>query len=200
MIWELFCMLVSFFGLAIRVLTVGYTPHKTSGRNTKEQIAETLNTTGIYSVVRHPLYLGNFFMWLGIALFAHTIWVTVIFILAYWVYYERIMFAEEAFLRNKFGQAYASWTEKTPAFIPCFRNYAPSSLPFSVKTVLRREYNGLLAVIVVMFVFEMLGDWVVEHKVEVDVHWAVLLGSGCILWGVLRFLKKRTRLLNVDGR
>jgi len=67
-IYEISCLLVSLFGLAIRVYTIGHTPSKTSGRNIKEQVAESLNTTGIYSVVRHPLYLGNFFMWLGPAM------------------------------------------------------------------------------------------------------------------------------------
>ena len=59
---------MSFFGLGIRVFTVGFTPKNTSGRNTAEQIADVLNTSGIYSMVRHPLYVGNFFMWLGIGL------------------------------------------------------------------------------------------------------------------------------------
>ena len=70
-LWEIFCLLISFFGLGIRVLTVGHTPKGTSGRNTKEQVADTLNTTGMYSIVRNPLYFGNFFMGLGAALFAH---------------------------------------------------------------------------------------------------------------------------------
>jgi protein-S-isoprenylcysteine O-methyltransferase Ste14 len=51
--------------LAIRCYTVGHTPANTSGRNTEGQLADTLNTSGIDSTVRHPLYLGNFFMWLG---------------------------------------------------------------------------------------------------------------------------------------
>ncbi len=57
MIWELFCLSISFMGLGIRALTIGQTPRRTSGRNTKKQVAESLNTTGIYSLVRHPLYL-----------------------------------------------------------------------------------------------------------------------------------------------
>ena len=32
----------------------------TSGRNTHDQVADSLNTSGIYSIVRHPLYVGNF--------------------------------------------------------------------------------------------------------------------------------------------
>ena len=121
----LFCMLVTFFGFAIRIYTVGHTPVNTSGRNAKYQIADTLNTTGIYSTVRHPLYLGNFFMWLGPVLLTGHVWFIIVFCLGYWLYYERIMYSEEQFLRRKFGDVYTSWAEKVPAFVPSFK-FRPS--------------------------------------------------------------------------
>ena len=58
--WEAGCLLVSLAGLIIRAVVVGYVPEGTSGRNTLGQEAVLLNTTGMYSIVRHPLYLGNF--------------------------------------------------------------------------------------------------------------------------------------------
>ena len=99
--YALSCLFVALFGQFIRLITVGYTADLTSGRNTEGQLANVLNTKGIYSIVRHPLYLGNFFMWLGLCLLIQDLWFTISFILIYWVYYERIMFAEEAFLINK---------------------------------------------------------------------------------------------------
>ena len=89
--WESFCLLISFTGFGLRVVTVGYVPEGTSGRNTEEQIADTLNTTGIYSVTRNPLYLGNFLMGLGPALFTNLWYLAAIYILAFWLYYERII-------------------------------------------------------------------------------------------------------------
>ena len=59
---------ISVLGFLIRFYTIGTTPEGTSGRNRKEQIAKVLNTTGIYSIVRHPLYLGNYLIWVGLAL------------------------------------------------------------------------------------------------------------------------------------
>ena len=47
-------VLISCIGFVIRAITIGTTPRNTSGRNTKEQIAEVVNKTGIYSTVRHP--------------------------------------------------------------------------------------------------------------------------------------------------
>ncbi len=116
---------VGLFGLLIRAYTIGYTKKHTSGRNTGEgQIAEELNTKGIYSLTRNPLYLGNYFMWLSLAMMTGFIGFVVLFTLIFWIYYERIIYAEEQFLRKKFGDKYLCWASKTPIFIPYkFKNY-----------------------------------------------------------------------------
>lgn len=93
-IWEISCLTISFISLFIRCLTIGYVPKGTSGRNTKQQKADVLNTTGMYSIVRHPLYLGNFLIMLGVVMFTQVWWVILIAILSFWLYYERIIFTE----------------------------------------------------------------------------------------------------------
>jgi protein-S-isoprenylcysteine O-methyltransferase Ste14 len=199
-LWEIFCLCVSFFGLGIRVFTIGHTPRGTSGRNTREQIAETLNTSGIYSAVRHPLYLGNFFIWLGIVLFAHQWSLTLICVLSYWLYYERIMFTEEAYLRKKFGSQFEDWADKTPAIIPSFKNWKKANLTFSLRNVLKREYNGFFVIILSMSLLEFTGNIFVKGKPEFGMMWNIILGVGFSLWLTLRTLKKRTTLLHVEGR
>ena len=138
---------LSIMGFYIRAVSIGTTPKGTSGRNTKSQVAESLNMSGIYSMVRHPLYLGNYLMWIGIVAFTFNIYFVIIVSLAFWLYYERIMFAEERFLERKFGEEYLNWSKKVPAFLPCFRKYKKSTVPFSLKSVLRREYSGVLATV-----------------------------------------------------
>ena len=199
-LWEAACLIISFLGLAIRILTIGYTPRRTSGRNTKEQVADVLNTTGMYSVVRNPLYLGNFFMGLGIALVVHLWWFTLIYTLAFWLYYERIIFAEEAFLRNKFGSQFLDWADSTPVFVPKLRKYKKAHLPFSWRNVLKREYNGFFIVIVVMFILETVGEVFAEGELDFDSGWILLLCAGFIVWLTLRTIKKRTNLFKVEGR
>ncbi|HDP35649.1 MAG TPA: hypothetical protein ENN29_11145 [Candidatus Hydrogenedentes bacterium] len=200
--WELLCLFVSYFGLAIRAYTVGHAPARTSGRNTETQIADVLNTTGAYSMLRNPLYLGNFFMGLGIFMFAFHIWILCVYVLFFWLYYERIILAEEAYLSEKFGDEYLRWADKTPVFFPNPTLYAPPALPFSLKTVLRREYSGFFAVIVVMFLLEVIGDMFINHTLWVPVEpwWLMLLAFGAMVWFTLRSLKKYTRILRVDGR
>ena len=87
--YEILCLLISISGFFMRVATVGFTPRDTSGRNIDKQIAGELNTSGAYSVVRHPLYVGNFFMWLGPALLTGNFWFVISFCFFYWIYYER---------------------------------------------------------------------------------------------------------------
>jgi protein-S-isoprenylcysteine O-methyltransferase Ste14 len=129
-IWQMFCLAISFMGLAIRILTVGRAPLGTSGRNTREQVANTLNTTGIYSLVRHPLYLGNYLILIGMALWPHIWWLAVLTSCFFALYYERIMLAEEAFLREKFGEFLKPGRQRPPLL---FRECAVGSPPQSVS-------------------------------------------------------------------
>ena len=198
--YEILFLLVSIFGELIRSYTVGHVPKNTSGRNVIDQLAEELNTTGIYSVVRNPLYVGNFFMWLGPVLFLRSIWCIIIFILAYWLYYERIIFAEEQFLRRKFGETYDSWTFKVRSVIPGFGNYIPSELKFSVKNVLSREYNSITNVFIVFSLLDVMRNLAITGKVYLEPLYMSMLIAAAIFWCVVRYLVKKTRFLYVDGR
>lgn len=199
--FEYVCLGISLLGLLIRIITVGHTPKNTSGRNTTEgQLAEELNTTGIYSVVRHPLYLGNFFMWLGVAMLTENAWFSIAFVFFYAFYYERIMYAEENFLRNKFGQTYLSWAREVPAFVPSLKNYAKAKYSFSLKKVLKKEKNGLCAVFLLFWIFDLVGDFVEKEPFEFETgfwfYGAIITTS---IYLILKVMKKR-KLLDETNR
>jgi protein-S-isoprenylcysteine O-methyltransferase Ste14 len=198
---ELIFLGVSLFGQVIRIFTVGFAPKNTSGRNTATgQIADELNVTGIYSILRHPLYLGNFFMWLGPVLFLRDVWFTVIFGLIYWLYYERIMFAEEQFLRRKFGETYDKWSETVSSFIPYSLNYLPPKLPFSVRNVLKREYNSFVNIFVIFTLLDIFRNYFLSERIYLTNMWIYLSGSAILLWIVIRTIHKHTQWLEADGR
>ena len=198
-LWEIVCLTVSMAGLLLRILTVGFVPEGTSGRNTKSQVAKELNTTGMYSVVRNPLYLGNFIIWLGLSMFVRIWWLSLIIILIFWIYYERIIFAEEEFLRSKFGSSYLKWAEKTPVFIPKFYQWQSPSYSFSLRTALKGEYSGFFAIIVTFTFMEMVGDYVLTGTWDYDPMWQIISLSGLFIYIVLRIMKKK-HLLDVKGR
>lgn len=197
--WEVLCVLLSLFGLFIRVFTVGFVPKGTSGRNTKTQKAEVLNTTGMYSIVRHPIYLGNFIIFLGMLLFTQVWWLVLIGVLGFFLYYERIILAEEEFLHKKFGHQFLSWAERTPVFLPRFKNWQKPALPFSLKTVLKREYTTLFIITTYFPIVDTLADFINEGKLEIDTPWLILFIIGCLAYVILRSLKK-LKMLEVEGR
>ncbi|MDM7992608.1 MAG: isoprenylcysteine carboxylmethyltransferase family protein [Candidatus Fermentibacter sp.] len=195
-LWEMLCLLVSLSGLAVRAVTVGYASAGTSGRNTRRQVADSLNTTGPYSLVRHPLYLGNFLMALGVFLFLRVWWLPLVYSLAFALYYERIMFAEEAFLRGKFGVEYIAWAVGTPAFVPGRSRWRAPGRPFAWRTVAKRESQSLAAVCIAMFVLEVLGDIRHTGAVIADPIWVWITASSILLYAMIRILRKTTRILD----
>jgi hypothetical protein len=154
----------------------------------------------MYSVVRNPLYLGNYLMFLGVALFPRAWWLPALMTLLFWLYYERIVFAEEAFLRQKFGQQFEEWSRRTPAFIPRASLWQRPSLSFSFKTVLKREYSGLMGLAVVFFCLELLEHYEVEGRFHLEISWAIFMGGSAALYLILRTFKKRSSLLDVEQR
>jgi len=199
-IWARLCLGLSLSGLFIRCLTIGYTPAKTSGRNTSRQVADQLNTTGIYSLVRHPLYLGNFLIGLGACLAPFVWWLPLMYCLLFCAYYERIMFAEEAFLHRVFGQEFDDWAAKTPTFVPRSTKWRQPPLPFSFRNVLRREYTGLMVVILCNAGVQFTEHLIIDHRIVYETFWVSFLIAGTATYFVLKSLKAYTTLLDVHGR
>lgn len=195
--YELICLLVSLFGFFIRIYTVGYSSKNTSGRNTEEQVADSLNTDGFYSIVRHPLYLANFFMWLGIAMYTLDDWFILIFLLLFWIYYERIMFAEEQYLRKKFDNEYLDWASRTPPFIPNFKRWKKPAASFDVSKVIRNEKTGLLALFATIFLFELLPNILIGKELSVGENfWLYGLLFALSTYCVIKILEKTNYLIN----
>jgi len=196
-IWLLVCICISALGQFIRAMVIGFVPKNTSGRNIVGQKADVLNTKGIYSIVRHPLYLGNYFMWLGPILYTCSIPFALICSLLFWIYYERIMFAEESFLRGKF-EGYEDWSSKTPAFWPDFSKWVPAQLSFSLTNVIRREFYGVVAVVFSFAFVNILH--LITDKLEFipSKGWLLVMSISLLLFIVLRLVKKKTNLLRTD--
>jgi protein-S-isoprenylcysteine O-methyltransferase Ste14 len=200
LIWEFIASAFGFLGVAIRAYAVGCAPNRTSGRNTKEQVADELNTTGIYSIVRHPLYLGNTLMWFSVALFAESWSVAVVILLVSTLYHERIIYAEETFLERKFGSAFREWAARTPAVWPKISAWRSPSLPFAWRHALQREYLGLFGLITAFLAVDIVSESFCLREFELNQVWFGIWLAALVMFLIVRFLRKRTRLLCVAGR
>ncbi len=76
-----------------------------------------LVTTGVFSRVRHPMYLGTFLVYLALAigtksLLSMGLWIVVFMI------YDLMASYEERLLESKFGAEYANYRAKVRKWIP----------------------------------------------------------------------------------
>jgi protein-S-isoprenylcysteine O-methyltransferase Ste14 len=183
--WELGCLAISLSGLFVRCMTVAFIREGSSGRELSTPRADRLNTSGLYSVVRNPLYLGNMIIWFGIISMLHQWWLSGLILLISYIYHRTIIVAEEAYLSSRFGADYLAWRQRTPAFIPDFRRWIPPELPFSGVMILRREYSGLFQVIAAFALMNMVLHHAVTGVWVLDSVFMNLLIEGAVLCGMI---------------
>jgi protein-S-isoprenylcysteine O-methyltransferase Ste14 len=200
-VFDWLCIGVSATGLALRVAVAGCVARRTSGRNTRKgQVADALNTTGLYSVVRHPLYLANGAIFTGFLLATGSFWFVLAGALVCFLYYERIAYCEEEFLLGRFGDAYRSWASVTPALMPRLSGWVPPALPFCWRTAVKREYQTVCTALIAFVVLDHLEDAVALGRVEFEGEATVLLGITAAVFVVTRWIRTETRWLHVAGR
>jgi protein-S-isoprenylcysteine O-methyltransferase Ste14 len=197
-VWQLVSLAIALSGLAIRVVAVGTAPSGTSERSTASPRASQLRTTGIYSIVRHPLYVGNTLTAIGLACFTTAWYLPVIVGLLGLLYHERIAVREEVFLEERFGGQFRAWAHRVPAMIPRLSGYVRSDTPFVWRRVLGREFHGLFVIGAALFVLDLMRSALATGRLVFDPLWTsvFLLTAAVFLIAVL--LKKRTNLLTVE--
>jgi len=131
-------------GTVVRALVVGFEPDSNS--QTRRMGARALHTLGPYAVMRHPLYLGNALIVLGLACIVNEPVAWALGGLAFLGSTAIIVHAEEALLAERFGEAWASWARAVPLVSLDPRRWrAVRGLAFDWRTALRRELNPLVA-------------------------------------------------------
>ena len=163
-------VLIAMMGILLRCATVAFAPDGTSSRDTRALRAPSLNVTGMYSLMRHPLYTGNALMWIGVAMSTRVWWLVLIVGLAYALYIERVMAFEETFLEQSFGDQFCRWAAETQAFVPRWSGWRPAQGPFAWRRV-ASEHNGLLAIAVAFPLLQLgslgggvtLAEWSLKH-------------------------------------
>jgi protein-S-isoprenylcysteine O-methyltransferase Ste14 len=79
---------------------------------------QRLVTYGIFRWVRNPLYVGNFFIWMGFVVISGVMWFLPVAIVIFAVEYTLIVAYEEGVLESIFGREYLDYKQTTPRWFP----------------------------------------------------------------------------------
>lgn len=88
-------------GLALRIWAAGHV-----------EKSREVTSSGPYRFTRHPLYLGSTILGLGVAIAANHLWLGVAVVAYLVATLSAAILAEEAHLREKFGDAYDAYAHK----------------------------------------------------------------------------------------
>jgi protein-S-isoprenylcysteine O-methyltransferase Ste14 len=153
-------------------------------------------TGGVYSLVRNPMYVGNFFLLIGLA-FASDSWLFVLAGVPLSLFMHRaIIAAEENFLRNKFGAEFDQFCATTPRWVPKLSGWgkAFAGMHFNWTRVLAKEYftpfDYFAAVCIVIGVNLWVKDRADDHP-NLFMLVIAMIVLRLVLWSIGSRLKKK---------
>lgn len=100
--------------LTISGLLAGFGLNTVFGKTREEP---QVITTGVFSIVRHPIYLGSILLYLGFILLSLSLLSVLVWILII-VFYYMISRYEEKLLTQRFGSAYEGYKKKVSMLFP----------------------------------------------------------------------------------
>ena len=194
-IWTITGIVIACAGEVIRMIAVGYAHSGTSGRENFLK-AESLNTTGLYSLVRNPLYWGNGLIFAGLlTVFAQPLALTV-FIAFLFIQYHFIVLAEEEFLFQQHGQTYTDYCDRVNRWLPRFNDYAHPGQRFDRRKVFFKENDSCFNLILAALLILAWKDHVFFGRFG---HPVILAGAVVLLlifYIFVKILKKKARARN----
>jgi protein-S-isoprenylcysteine O-methyltransferase Ste14 len=133
--------LIAVVGQACRICTIGLAYIIRGGKDHKVY-AEELVTSGLYSHVRNPMYVGNFFLIMGLAVASNSWVFALVGIPLALGMHRAIVAAEENFLRNKFGAQFDAYCARVHRWVPRLPGLLTTvrSMQFEWRRVVAKEY------------------------------------------------------------
>lgn len=77
-----------------------------------------LMTAGPYAIVRNPLYVGNWLLWTGFAVWSRLLWMIPVAWIIFFFQYRAIAGWEAAFIRSKYPGAYDDYARAVRPWMP----------------------------------------------------------------------------------
>ena len=192
---DVIAVLMALSGLALRTTVIGYAYIKRGGLN-KKVYARNLVTEGMFGICRNPLYVGNLLIYTGVFLKHGNPWVASIGILSFLFMYQCIVYAEEDYLRNKFGGGYEAYCADVSRWLPRFSNFAKAveGMAFNLNRVIGKDYSTISATLIALVlaeIYEHLAQPAPDQGGTDLLLLAALIALIGLTTGVVRILKKR---------
>ena len=89
-----------------------------------------------------------------------------------------------------------SWKKITPKLIPNFFIYKKSSNKFNYKSLLRREYSGLLAILICIAYIDTLQTYISSSHLLISNNLLYLIITMITISLILKYLRKNTTILD----
>jgi protein-S-isoprenylcysteine O-methyltransferase Ste14 len=183
-------LLISLLGETIRITAVGYSFTGTSGRETYLK-ADALNTTGIYSIVRNPLYIGNFLMFTGIVLVFSNIFAVIVFAVFLILQYYFIILAEENYLQGEYDRLYDNYCSQVRRIIPGFKNYRKNKNPFNLKKIFLKENDSIFNLLIMFLLVLLYKERVYNGRINQPLIFIIPGGILIVAYVLLKVIKKK---------
>ena len=124
-----------------------------------------LITTGPFSYVRNPLYVGNILMYFGAGVMANTPILALIALIFFFWQYSLIVSLEEEYLRKTFTNEFIEYCRAVPRFFPTLSKYTGGrheQPKLNWKRGMVSEKRSLQAIIILTLVLMIF--WYVRGK------------------------------------
>ncbi len=144
------------FGELFRIYSVGFIG--TVSRTRTQSTGQKLITEGPFSYVRNPLYVGNFGITAGFAIFGGVAWIFLVTIFLFALQYFFIIRYEENLLTDRFGNDYVEYKKEVPRWFPHSLPKLEAILwPDTFSPALKSEKRTLTTVFVLIFLLALRG-------------------------------------------
>ena len=174
-------------GELIRLWASGYLQKK----------GKQLATAGPFAHVRNPLYVGNFFIGLGVCVISRNVPFLILFLIGFGILYAGTIHQEEKELKERFGKAYECYQKEVPRFLPRLTPYpGREKAAFQWRLLLKhREQVALLGIVLLLAGLYLWEEMVVERgqflwKEKIAIGVALAMASALAFEWILRETKK----------
>lgn len=186
--------LLAVIGQAARITTIGLAYIIRGGKDHKVY-AEDLVTSGLYSHVRNPMYVGNFFLILGLAIASNSWVFALVGVPLALGMHKAIVAAEEHFLRNKFGAQFDEYCARVPRWVPRLSGIVTTvrGMQFDWRRVVSKEYAATFdwfSAVALVVLIKLWADEVLDDHEGLAAVMVIVIALRFVLWFAARQINR----------